>query len=131
MAKQYKTLKKFGTDNYVRPEETITDKLTPEEIETKLEDYTQTDIEKIPLNVHVRYFKMEDGKRKFCLGGILYQNVGLPTYIKLSNGTNVWSVQTKDTLFFRKLSPLEITTEHKKEIIDQTSRRMSIFPLQG
>ena len=100
MAKQYKILKKFGTDNYVRPDETITDKLTPEEIENKLQDYVQTDIEKIPLNTHVRYFKMDDGKRKFCSGGILYQNIGLPTYVKLSNGSNVWSVQIKDTIFF-------------------------------
>lgn len=115
MRTQYKPVKKLGGD-YVRPEKTLTDKLTPEQIEEKLENYSQTYIENIPLNVHVRYFKMEDGKRKFCLGGLLYQNTGLPVYVKLSNGTNVWSVQTKDTIFFRKMTPTEIKTEHHKDI---------------
>lgn len=115
MPTQYKVLKKLGTD-YVRPHKTASENLTPEEIESKLEDYIQTDIEKIPLNTHIRYFKMEDGKRKFCPGGILYQNVGIPTYVKLSNGSNVWSVQVKDTIFFRKMAAIEISTEYKKQI---------------
>jgi hypothetical protein len=115
MPNQYKVLKKLGT-GYVRPSKTASENLTPEEIESKLEDYIQTDIEKIPLNTHIRYFKMEDGKRKFCPGGILYQNVGIPTYVKLSNGSNVWSVQVKDTIFFRKMAPIEISTEYKKQI---------------
>lgn len=114
--KQYKVLKPLGTDNYVRPDKTKSDGLSPDEIESKLEDYSQTEIEKIPLSTHVRYFKMEDGKRKYCPGGILYQNHTLPTYVKLSNGSNIWSVQTKDTIFFRKMTAIEISTIHKTEV---------------
>jgi hypothetical protein len=106
--------KKLG-ENYIRPKVTATEKLTPEQIEEKLENYSQTDIANIPLGVHVRYFKTVNGKKKFCSGGILRVNTGLPTYVLLSNGELTWSVQVKDTIFFRKMTNSEISTEHKKE----------------
>jgi len=115
--KNPKFIKKIGSDGYVRPAQTATDKLTPEEIEAKLEDYTQvTDLAKVPIGVHLRYFVLEDGKRKFRPGGILHKNDGLPLYVYLSNGTQSWAVQVQDTIFFRKMTIKEMKEDYAKQI---------------
>ena len=60
-------MSKLGDDNYKRPKQTYTDKLTDEDIKAKLEDYIEVDdISKVPLNTHVRYFteKINDKKER-------------------------------------------------------------------
>jgi len=108
---------KLGHDNYVRPKQTYTDKLTAEEIEALLEDYTQVeDIYKVPIGVHLRYFITKDGKRLFRTGGLLSKTDGLPSFVIINNGIKSWSVQTKDTIFFRKMSLKEIKEMYEKKI---------------
>lgn len=113
---------KLGHDNYVRPKQTYTDKLTTEEIEAKLEDYTKVeDLYKIPIGVHIRYFTKKNGSTLFRLGGMLTKADGLPDYIILNNGSKSWSVQTKDTTFFRKMSPKEIKSIYQQKIDQLTN----------
>ena len=62
--KPYNTTRRIGNDQYQRPRKTITEKLTPEEIEKKLEDYIQVpDIYKVPLGTHLRYFSIKRNMR--------------------------------------------------------------------
>ena len=59
-------MSRLGNDDYKRPKKTMTDKLTAEEIKSKLEDYIEVeDISKVPLNTHIRYFtEVQDEKKK-------------------------------------------------------------------
>lgn len=111
------TIQKLNNDKYDRPNQTYTDKLTVEEIESKLEDYTKVeDIYKVPLGTHLRYFCDQEGKKVFRTGGVLLKADGLPNYVILSNGTKSWSVQVKDAIFFRKMTLKEIKESYTNRI---------------
>ena len=111
---------KYNEPNYKRPEKTVTEKLSKDDIADKLMDYVQTDIYKIPLNTHVRYYSIQnDNGRKvklFRLGGVLIGNTGLPKFVTLSNGKNRWSVQAQTSEFWRKMTISEIKDEYEEEI---------------
>jgi hypothetical protein len=108
---------KLSTGDYNRPKKTFTDKLSKAEIEEKLEDYKRVnDIYKIPLNTHIRYFIISKGEKKFRTGGLIVRNDGLPKYIICSNGVKSWSVQVKNTIFYRKMSLKEIKNEYQNYI---------------
>ena len=110
---------KYQKNGYTRPEVTYTDQLSKEQIEKKLEDYKKVDdIYKVPLGVHLRYFSNIDGQMVFRMGGQLHKNTGLPAYVILTNGKNQWSVQVKDTIFYRKMVLQEIKEEYEKIIND-------------
>jgi len=81
-----------------------------------LEDYKETSIMNIPLGTHVRYFSTVDNKKLFRRGGFLKLNNGLPKYVILSNGKNDWSVQVKNTVFYKKMSIKEIKEEYEDYI---------------
>lgn len=101
---------------YVRPETTLQDSLTEEKIREYLKDYVQTnDINNIPLDTHLRYFSLINGEQKFRMGGFLKNKNNADTYVVLSNGSNSWSVNVKDTQFFRKLSQKEIIDNVREE----------------
>lgn len=107
---------KYEKNGYVRPEKTYTDQLSKEQIAEKLEDYEAVDdLYKVPLGVHIRYISMVDGKPLFRMGGMLHINKGLPEFIMLSNGPKQWSVQTKNTKFYRKMTIKEIKNEYQKQ----------------
>ncbi len=129
-------MSRLGEDNYQRPKKTLTDKLTTEEIKEKLEDYLEVeDISTVPLNTHVRYFteKYDDKKKKaskvFRLGGFLVNKNKYEEYVVLSsvpdNGTingqkKTWSVNTKKSIFYRKLQFEEIKEQYQDEIEELT-----------
>ena len=116
------TLNNDITDNkkYDRPTQTYTDKLSKDDVEKKLEDYKKVDdIYKIPLNTHLRYFIKKDDQLVFRMGGILKNNNNLPDYVILKSATGPeWSVQVKDTIFFKKMTVSEIKEEYEKIITD-------------
>jgi hypothetical protein len=124
----YKT-QKLSTDDYIRPQNTFTDKLTEKDIENKLEDYKEEDIYKIPLSTHVRYFKVEKDHKKFRTGGLLYKNDGLPDYVVLSNGRKTWSVQVKDAIFFRRMTSREIKKEYEEYIVELEKKNKQLKEL--
>jgi hypothetical protein len=112
-------IKITNTTNYIRPKTTLQEKLTSDEIEQKLEDYTEVDnINKIPINSHLRYYTLKrDDKgnmsKVFRLGGNLINKDNSDKYIILSNGKVSWSVQTKNTIFYRKMKINEIKDEYE------------------
>jgi hypothetical protein len=114
---------RLSQERYNRPDKTIQDKLTKEEIAEKLQGYVKVDnIAEVPLNTHLRYFTTEINKktgateRKFRLGGFLTNNLNNKKYIILSNGKLSWSVQTENTIFFRKKSIEEIINEYEDKL---------------
>jgi hypothetical protein len=124
--------KRLTTDDYERPVFTYTDKLTKDEIEEKLAEYTKVDnIENVPLGTHIRYFSKVGDTNKFRLGGNLINKSGLPTYVVLGSRSKTWSVQVKNTIFFRKISLLEIKKEYitlleyKDDLIQKQGKRIN------
>ena len=98
----------------------MTDKLTKDEIQSKLEDYIEVeDIGTVPLNTHLRYFteKIDEKTKKkskvFRLGGFLVNKSNYDKYVVLSNvpetgvinnNKKTWSVNTQKSIFYRKQS---------------------------
>lgn len=99
---------------------TFTDNLTKDEINQKLEDYKLVDdISKVSLDTHLRYFIKKDGEMLFRMGGNLKRNLDLPNYVVLKNALGTeWTVQVKDTLFYKKMTIKEIKEEYD-EIINE------------
>lgn len=112
----------YTKNGYTRPAVTMTDQLSKEQIEELLEDYKKVDdIYQVPLGVHMRYFSNVNGKMVFRRGGLLHKNTGLPEYVILSqnpSGKPGWSVQVKDTTFYRKMTLNEIKNEYQTIIDD-------------
>jgi hypothetical protein len=115
--------KRLTKDNYDRPDKTVQDTLTKDEIAEKLDGYTRVkNIAEVPLNTHLRYFSTDINKktgateRKFRLGGFLINNSNHKKYIVLSNGKLSWSVQTDNTIFFRKKTNDEIVDEYENKL---------------
>jgi hypothetical protein len=106
--------------DYKRPVLTYTDKLSKKEIESLLLDYEKVDdITLIPTGTHLRYFENKDGELKFRLGGTLTIKTGLPDYCILSNNKVSWSVQIKNTIFFRRISIKEIREEYEEKLLNK------------
>jgi hypothetical protein len=109
-----------------RPQATYQSKMTETEIEEKLSLYKKIkidDIPKLPLNTHIRYYsitKDNDGnkEKKFRLGGFLENKDNYDKYIILTNRKFSWSVNTKESILYRKMTDEEISknvdnkTEH-------------------
>jgi hypothetical protein len=112
----------YNKNGYSRPAVTMTDQLSKEQIEELLEDYKKVDdIYQVPLGVHMRYFSNIDGKMVFRRGGLLHKNTGLPEFVILAQnptGKPGWSVQVKDTIFYRKMTLGEIKNEYQSIIED-------------
>ena len=107
----------YKKNNYERPATTFTDQLSTEQIKERLEDYSKVDdIYKVPLGVHLRYFINKDGQMLFRMGGQLHKNTGLPDYVILSNGASQWSVQIKNTIFWRKMTSNEIKEDYQTSL---------------
>jgi len=107
---------------------TFTGNLTKDEIEEKLQDYKLVDdITKIPLGTHLRYFVMKNGTKLFRMGGNLKRNLDLPKFIVLVNALGTeWTVQVKDTTFYKKMSLKEIKEEYDG-IIDELHEKIKKY----
>jgi hypothetical protein len=60
------------------------------------------------------------------MGGQLYKNTGLPDYVILNSGTYQWSVQVKDTIFYRKMTLGEIKNEYQLIIDDLVQKNKKL-----
>lgn len=107
---------------------TFTGNLTKDEIEEKLQDYKLVDdISKVPLGTHLRYFVMKNGTKLFRMGGNLKRNLDLPKFIVLVNALGTeWTVQIKDTTFYKKMSLKEIKDEYDG-IIDELHEKIKKY----
>lgn len=115
-----------GDDNGEK--KTFTSNLTKDEINEKLQDYKLVDdITKVPLGSHLRYFVMKDGTKLFRMGGNLKRNLDLPKFIVLVNAVGTeWTVQIKDTTFYKKMSLKEIKEEYDG-IIDELHEKIKKY----
>ena len=103
--------------NYIKKGKSYQESLTNEEIKKKLEEYKQvTDISKVGLNTHLRYFtkNIKTGKQMFRLGGFLSKVNLTQGYVVLNNGNLSWSVQLKNSIFFEKMSFIDFKRQLKK-----------------
>lgn len=112
-----KYTRKLGSDKtYTRPKVTYQEQLSAEDIAKKLQGYEKVDyIADVPLNTHLRYFiTKNDGSQAFRSGGFLKVKNNADVYVVLTNGKDEWSVQTKNTIFFKKMTHQdEINALHK------------------
>lgn len=105
---------RLSNDNYKRPVNTKTDKLTGDDISDMLDDYKLVESFKdIKIGTHIRYFITDknSGEKKFRPGGFLKAKNKIPEYIVLSNTQKSWSVQMGGATFFRKLTFDELKKE--------------------
>ena len=113
-----KNITKKNTEDVQK--QTYTNTLNKDEIQKKLEDYTKVeDLSTVPIGTHLRYFINKDGEYLFRMGGNLKRNNDLPKFVILKNAVGVeWSVQVKDTIFYKKMTLTEIKNEYEN-IIDE------------
>jgi len=118
-----------------RPKDTYQSKMTETEIEEKLNLYKKIkteDIPKLPLNTHIRYYsivKNSDGskEKKFRLGGFLENKDNYDKYIILTNRKISWSVNTKESILYRKMTDEEISNnvDNKTEHITNENKKLA------
>jgi len=106
---------KEDNQNNNEHKKTFTENLTKDDINQKLEDYKLVeDISKVPLDTHLRYFIKKNGEMLFRMGGNLKRNLDLTNYIVLKNAQGIkWTVQVKDTIFYKKMTIKEIKDEYE------------------
>lgn len=103
--------------NYKRPNKTFQDNLSSDDIKKYLKDYAAVkDVYQLPLNTHLRYFTIKNGKKSFRMGGYLSKIDQIKGYVMLTNGKVNWSVQVKDSDFFQKLEIDDIRDEYERKI---------------
>jgi hypothetical protein len=113
------TTKRLSADTeYKKTGKSIQQNLSPDEIKEKLKEYVPLEtIDDVSINSHIRYFTVNNGKKQFRLGGFLTK---IDTdYVVLSNGKLSWSVQKKNSIFFKKMSYDEL----KEELIEKISNK--------
>lgn len=117
MTSNSEPIKRSTNDNYKRPKKTFQDKLTPKQIQELLVDYVEIEnIKDVPIDTHIRYFVKDKGKKLFRTGGFLLNKAKADKYIILTNRKISWSVDTKKSILFRKLSGKELTDIHNDEV---------------
>ena len=118
-----KITKRLSRDTtYKKSGKSYQEKLSPNEIKKKLEEYSQVDdITQVPIGTHVRYFSIntKTGEKLFRLGGFLAKIDPKLQYVICQNGTLSWSVQIKNSVFFRKMSFSDL----KEELVEKISKK--------
>ena len=115
-------------NTYKKTGKTFREQLTKKDMANMLKEYVEEDIDNIPVQSHVRYIKLKDGKQQFFTGGtIVFKG---DDYVMLTNKNKfskkpsiTWSVQKRvfdgdeefDTVFFVRMNNMEMKL--KEEII--------------
>jgi len=111
--------------SYKKTSKSYQEKLSPNEIKQKLEEYKQVEnIKSVSLNSHLRYFNFnpKTGQKQFRLGGFLTKIN--EDYVILSNGTLSWSVQINNSVFFQKLTFSELKQELTEKISNKYEKKI-------
>ena len=120
--------KRISRKNYnYNSNKTFQETLSNEQIKKYLNDYKKVDdIFKIGISTHLRYFTLDSktNKQLFRLGGYLNKFGDNGEYIILSNGDLSWSVQIKNSIFYKKMTDQELKEELKQEILTETQEIM-------
>jgi len=98
--------------------------LTKDEIRNKLDDYERVNnIFSVNKDTHIRYFIKEGDDYKFRMGGLLYYKCENDGYVVLNNGRHTWTVQVKDTQFFKLLNKTEIKEKLKNQFQKELEKK--------
>lgn len=129
--------------HYKRPAQTKQEMLSYDEIKKLLDNYTKVqNMGDVPLGTHIRYVEYKLNpltnklERKFRLGGYLINNKNADKYVVLSNGSLKWSVQVKDTVFYKsnlKDEEKESKTEdglEKEKLMEEITKLKDIIVQQ-
>lgn len=124
-----KVTKRLSRDtNYKKTGKSYQEKLSPNEIKKKLEEYSQVkDIKEVDIGTHLRYFTFnpKTGEKQFRLGGFLSKIDKEMKYVILQNGSFSWSVQLSNVIFFKKMSFTELKEEIKEKIYKKFEKQIS------
>ena len=124
-----KITKRLSRDStYKKNGKSYQEKLSPSEIKKKLEEYSQVDdISKVQIGTHLRYFTFnpKTGEKQFRLGGFLSKIDSEMKYVILQNKTFSWSVQIGTTVFFKKMTFIELKEELKEKIYKKFEKQIS------
>ena len=116
----FKTKRLTKDSGYQRPIKTVQDTLTNDDIKDKLKEYKKvSDITKIVIGRHMRYFTKDPKKKKdvFRLGGFLSKFGEDYKYLVLQNGILSWSVQLDGTNeFWVKMNPKDMQEQIQTEV---------------
>jgi len=128
------TYRRLSNDKtYKRPKTTFQETLSKEEIEEKLKDYIKVeDINKVPLNTHIRYFQVDEktNDKVFRLGGFLINKDNSDKYIVLGNGSQSWSVQISNSILYKKKSVDDMKLEYD-EIIKNMQKKIDKYKTEN
>lgn len=117
---------KISEDDYNKPEVTLTERLSEDEIKSKLKNYKRLagvdELKDVALGTHLRYFDCINDEYKFRMGGVLINKKGIPDYVVLSNGKLTWCPQVKRCIFFKKMNNKEIKQEYKDVLEKQVKQ---------
>ena len=123
-------------DGYVKPLNSMQDKLTNEDIEILLEEYNEVeDITLLKPGIHIRYWsiikKPNGGEQKiFRMGGTIIKIDPEYKYIVLSSNQKLtWSVQVKDCIFYKKMTIDEVKQFYENEL-DNSDAEIKKYKLQ-
>jgi hypothetical protein len=124
-------------NNYKKPMVTFTDKLSKKDITEMLTNYEKiyeknkmSELDKLELGSHIRYFETVDGVIKFRLGGNVIVKTGLPTYLVLTNGSQKWSIQMANCdAIFKLINVTNLRIEYTEKIQkkDQQIEEMALL----
>jgi hypothetical protein len=120
-----------ASGNYSKPNKTYQETLSKDDIKEQLKNYKLVDdINIVPIGTHLRYIIIDPKTKesKFRLGGSLSKFGDNREYIMMTNGTLTWSVQLKNTTFYRKLTENESKNELKKELQKEILSEMDNKP---
>jgi hypothetical protein len=104
---------------YSRPETTYQQTLSNHDIKEKLKDYKKVEnIKNVSIGTHCRYFTIDPKTKQkvFRLGGNLNKIDPEGRFVVLTNGQLSWSVQIPNSIFYQKMTEIEIKDEMKKEL---------------
>jgi len=116
------SLIRITKDKYKKPQNTVQDNLTQEDINQLLEEYNEIEnIHQLKIGLHIRYYSfLKSGKTEkkiFRMGGTIIKIDFEKKYIVLSNGKITWSVQLNDkNILYKKMTTEEIKDFYENEI---------------
>jgi len=126
-----KTTRLSKKTDYVRPKKTFQDSMSSDDIKEKLKEYKKvTDIRKVIIGTHVRYFTKDKETKAnvFRLGGFLTKFGDEYKYVILSNGSISWSVQNNSSNeFWAKMNSKEILQTAETEVEDKNKEQQHVI----
>jgi hypothetical protein len=117
---KFNGFKNINDTKYVKPTQSISEKLSEEDIINLLLDYQEVKFENLQIGINTRYYsKNKDGKLDFKFGGILLKVNTKDGYCVFSAKGLTWSVQSS-CIFYQEMSNKDKIKELQDKIQKQS-----------